>query len=421
MLQAMFAGVSGLSVHQTKLDVIGNNIANVDTTGFKAGRVTFEDQLSQTLRYAAGPNANLGGQNAKQVGLGVTMGAVDTLQTQGNLQSTGKQTDLALQGSGFFLVSNGSNVYYTRDGSFDLDSEGNMVNPSNGLHLVGYTADKDGKIDTTQTLDSKNEIQIPVGTLTAVKQTENATLQGNLNPTDPAGTWTTSVKVFDSLGISHNLTYKFSKSALGGTPPTGATGQWDWTVSEGTTSIASSTTAGSSPLYFDTKGALVNTDPISLSLTPTNGAAPFTVKANVASISQLAGSSNVTTISQDGFPVGTLQTFAIAPDGVISGIFTNGQTRTLGQVATASFSNPAGLEKQGGNLFNVSSNSGLPQVGAAAQNGRGKISTGYTEMSNVDLSNEFTNMIVTQRGFQANTKIVSVVDDLLQEIINLKR
>ncbi|MCX6378681.1 MAG: flagellar hook protein FlgE [Armatimonadetes bacterium] len=420
MLQAMFAGVSGLQAHQIKLDVIGNNIANVDTTGFKAGRVTFEDQLSQTLRYAAGPNATLGGQNAKQVGLGVTLGAVDTLQTQGNLQSTGKQTDLAIQGGGFFLVSNGSDVSYTRDGSFDLDSEGNLVNPSNGLRLVGYSADKDGKIDLTKALDNSSTIKIPVGTLTAVKATQNANLQGNLNATAPAGTWTTSVKVFDSLGVGHNLTYKFTKSALDATAPAGASSQWGWAVTEGTSPITDSTTSGNSPLYFDTKGALTNKAPITLNLTPI-GADPLSVNVDIASISQLAGDSSVTTISQDGFPVGTLQTFAITPNGVVSGIFNNGQTQVLGQVATASFSNPAGLEKLGENLFRVSSNSGLPQVGAAAQNGRGKISTGYTEMSNVDLANEFTNMIITQRGFQANTKIISTVDEMMQEIINLKR
>lgn len=420
MLEALFAGVSGMNAHQTKLDVIGNNIANVDTTGFKSGRVTFEDQLSQTLRYASGPNGALGGQNAKQVGLGVMLGAVDTVQTQGNLQSTGKPTDLALQGGGFFLVSNGESVSYTRDGSFDLDSEGNLVNPSNGMHLVGYKADSAGKIDTTQALDGTSGIQIPVGTLHTVKATQNASLQGNLNAADPAGTWTTSVRVFDSLGIGHNLTCKFTKTALDANAPSGATGAWSWSVKEGETAVSDSAATGASPLYFDSKGALANKAPIALSLKPT-GADPLDVKLDVSSLSQLAGDSNVTTISQDGFPVGTLQTFAIAPDGLISGVFTNGQTLALGQVATASFSNPAGLEKLGENLYSTSSNSGLPQVGIPTQNGRGKISAGYTEMSNVDLSSELTSMIVTQRGFQANTKIISAVDELLQEIINLKR
>src|SRR5205085_9335810 len=133
--------VSGLQVHQTKLDVIGNNIANVNTLGFKAGRVTFEDQLSQTLRSSAKPSTDIGGQNPSQVGLGVALGAVDTLQSQGNLQTTGKATDLAIQGNGFFVVSGGNNVVYTRDGSFDLDSDGVLVNPASGLKLLGYVAD----------------------------------------------------------------------------------------------------------------------------------------------------------------------------------------------------------------------------------------------------------------------------------------
>ncbi len=420
MLQALFAGVSGMNAYQTQLEVIGNNIANVDTTGFKAGRVTFEDQLSQTLRYSAGPDSTLGGQNPEQIGLGVTLGTVDTLQTQGNLQSTGKPTDLALQGNGFFLVSNGSSVSYTRDGSFDIDSQGNLVNPSNGMHLVGYTADKNGAIDTTKTLDGSSVIKIPVGTLTTVKATQNATLQGNLDATNPTGTWTTSLKAYDSLGIGHDLTYKFTKTPVSATAPTGASGEWSWTASEGATQVGSSATTGSSPLNFDANGAILNTAPLALSLAPA-GAKPLNVTVDVSTLSQLAGASSVTTTSQDGFPVGTLQTFSIDTKGIISGIFTNGQTQTLGQVATASFTNPAGLAKEGGNLFSVSSNSGLAQVGVAAQNGRGKISTGYTEMSNVDLSSELTNMIVTQRGFQANTKIISTVDELLQEIINLKR
>jgi flagellar hook protein FlgE len=419
MLQAMFAGVSGLQVHQTKLNVIGNNVANVNTTGYKAGRVTFQDQLSQTLRYSVGPGNSLGGQNPMQVGLGASLGAVDTLQTQGNLQSTGKPTDLALQGNGFFLVSNGEDTFYTRDGSFDLDSEGNLVNPANGLRLVGYSADSTGKIDTTGQLTGSDSLKIPVGTLTAVKPTENAQLQGNLNAVDPRGEWGVSLKVYDSLGIGHPMTFNFTKATPAAGAPAGATAQWNWTAKENGATVASSTPANA--LFFDAKGQILNTTPLDISMTPGAGALPLSFKVDVTGISQLAGGSNVAATSQDGFPVGVLQTFTIAPDGVISGVFSNGQTRTLGMVATASFSNPAGMEKLGQNLFRASSNSGLAQVGAPSQNGRGKLSTGYVEMSNVDLANEFTNMIVTQRGFQANTRVITVVDDLLQELINLKR
>src|SRR5579871_1522716 len=177
MLQAMFSGVSGLQVHQTKLDVIGNNIANVNTVGFKAGSVTFEDQLAQTLRASAGPGLNTGGSNPAQVGLGVQLGAIDTLQSQGNLQTTGINTDLAIQGAGFFMVGNGTNVNYTRDGSFDLDSSGQLVNPANGNKLLGYNVDANGVIDTTETIGSTSTLKIPIGTLTSVKQTTAATFE----------------------------------------------------------------------------------------------------------------------------------------------------------------------------------------------------------------------------------------------------
>ena len=548
MLQAMFSGVSGLQVHQTKLDVIGNNISNVNTVGFKAGRVSFEDQLSQTLRASTAPTDSVGGQNPAQVGLGVALGAVDTLQTQGNLQTTGKLTDMAIQGNGFFLVGSGSDVSYTRDGSFDLDSDGVLVNPANGLKLLGYVADSDGKIDSTQQISNNSLLKIPIGTLTSVKQTTQSTFQGNLdassalvstqslftgnvknNPTtinttaydelgnahtltftlsgkttsgsndtwsaslnidgsnipgsphnvvfdntaggafvsttlpataavtgangagnftlalnaagltgNTAGTasatgktngqtgsapiWNTSLKVYDSLGVSHLLNFKFSRSLVGSGAPTSAAGQWAWSATENGQQVATSAGAGNNPLYFDSNGNLLDKAKQNLTLTPpTPGASPINMTVDFGTLTQLAGDSSVAATVQDGFPVGTLQSFTLSADGLITGIFTNGQSRNLGQVAIASFSNPAGLEKIGGNQFQESSNSGLAQVGPANAQGRGKINTGYVEMSNVDLSTEFTNLIVTQRGFQANTKIITTIDDLLQEVINLKR
>ena len=547
MLQAMFSGVSGLQVHQTKLDVIGNNIANVNTVGFKAGRVSFEDQLSQTLRASTAPTDTVGGQNPAQVGLGVALGAVDTLQTQGNLQTTGKLTDLAIQGNGFFLVGSGSDVSYTRDGSFDLDSDGVLVNPANGLKLLGYVADVNGNIDTTTQISNDSVLKIPVGTLTSVKQTTQSTFQGNLdasaalrstqttitgnvtadptiistttydelgnahnlaltlsgkttsagndtwnatanidgatfaggpynvvfdtatgafvssslpatlpvtgtngaanftlalnvtgltgNSAAPASAvaksdgqtggspvWNTSLKVYDSLGVSHVLNFKFTRDLVGTGSPSPTAGQWSWTATEAGKPVATSASAGNNPLYFDSDGNLLDKFKQNLTLTPpTPGASPINMSVDFSTLTQLAGDSSVAATVQDGFPVGTLQSFTISAEGLITGIFSNGQSRKLGEVAVASFSNPAGLEKIGGNQFKESSNSGLAQVGAPNAQGRGKINTGYVEMSNVDLSTEFTNLIVTQRGFQANTKIITTIDDLLQEVINLKR
>ena len=243
MLQAMYSGVSGLKAHQIKLDVSGNNIANVNTIGFKAGRATFQDQLSQTLRSSASPTANIGGTNPSQVGLGVSVGSVDTLQTQGNLASTGKSTDLAIQGNGFFMVSNGSHTYYTRDGAFDLDSNGVMVNSSNGVKLLGYVADDNGNIDYSKQIDSTSFITIPVGTKSSVKQTTTASLDGNLSASaslqstfakltgnldlseTPAPMTTT---IYDADGKARNLHITIASPTVpsGAGVPTGATQRW---------------------------------------------------------------------------------------------------------------------------------------------------------------------------------------------------
>ena len=250
MLQAMFSGVSGLQAHQTKLSVIGNNIANVNTVGFKSGAVTFEDQLSQTIRSSSGPSATTGGQNPAQIGLGVTLGAVNTNQAQGNLQTTGKSSDLAIQGNGFFLVSSGKNTFYTRDGSFDLDSDGVLVNSSNGVKLLGYVADSNGAIDPSQQITADSTLKIPVGTLTSVRQTSASTFQGNLNAN--SGLQTTKVNIsgeldtssapgalnetiYDANGGAHSLkvslTSPVHSPAAGPGVPAGATQRWDAVIS----------------------------------------------------------------------------------------------------------------------------------------------------------------------------------------------
>lgn len=549
MLQAMFSGVSGLQVHQTKLDVIGNNIANVSTIGFKAGNVSFEDQLSQTLRDSSSPGTAVGGVNPAQVGLGVQLGAIDTLQSQGNLQTTGKLTDMAVQGNGFFVVGSGKNISYTRDGSFDLDGNGVLVNSANGAKLLGYAADPTGNVDTTKQLTSDSVLKIPIGTLTSVKQTTSATFQGNLDASsslvstkstftgnvtaDPttisttaydaqgnahavaltlsgktsnavtgndtwsasmqidgsnlAGgpfntvfntttgafvstsipatttltgikgaanfplalkltgltglasgtanatansdgqtgsspTWNTSVKVFDSLGVGHQIDLQYTRNLVGAGAPTASAGQWSWTATENGNPVASSASTGNNPLYFDNKGNLIDTSLQTMSVQPPQpGAAPININIDFSTIKSLAGSSTVLATGQDGFPVGTLQSYTISQEGLITGIFTNGQTQSLGQIAMATFSNPSGLTKTGNNQYVSSGNSGLAEIGPANAQGRGKINTGFLELSNVDLSTEFTDLIVTERGFQANTKIISTVDTMLQDVINLKQ
>lgn len=264
MLRSMYSGISGMKNFQTKLDVIGNNIANVNTYGFKKGRTTFSDMMSQTIQGAKGNDGVLGGVNPKQVGLGATLSTIDTISTQGSIQSTNRPLDLAISGSGYFTLMNGANTYYTRAGNFYLDSEGQLVN-SSGL---------------------------------VVKQ-------------------------------------------------------------EG------------------------NNDPIEI---PSNA-----------------------------------QSFSIDSAGVVSFVDSEGILQEAGTLEISTFANPDGLEKFGDNLFTVSQNSGNPTATTAGNEGAGKLMAGALEMSNVDLSEEFTEMIVAQRGFQANTRIISTSDEILQELVNLKR
>ena len=409
MLQAMYSGISAIEAQQTSLDVIGNNIANVNTTAYKAGRVTFEDQLSQTIQGAGAPTATIGGTNPQQIGLGVRIGSIDTLMQQGGLQSTTKPTDMAIQGNGYFMLGDSTGVSYTRDGSFTLDSSGSLVNASNGSYVLGWKADTNGKIDSTQQIIPASHLSIPVGGLTAVQPTSTVTLGGNLSAdsTPATAAYTRSVKVYDSLGEPQNVTLSFVRDPAANT--------WDWTAS------GDAAATGTGQITFDTSGKQTGATG-TITLTPTDGAGVNQViTPDFTAVTQISGSSSASPTSQNGFAPGTLQSFSLDESGAITGVFNNGLTRILGQVALSDFPNPAGLERDGGNAFRPTINSGLPSVGTALTSSLGKISTGYLEQSNVDLSSEFTNMIVTQRGFQANTKIVSTVDQMLNDVIMMKQ
>ena len=409
MLQAMYSGISAIEAHQERMDVIGNNIANVNTTAYKAGRVTFQDQLSQTIQGAGAPTGSIGGTNPQQIGLGVRVGSIDMMLQQGGLQSTTKPTDMAIQGNGFFMLGDSTGVSYTRDGSFTLDSSGTLVNSSTGSHVLGWKSDVNGKIDATQQITTASRLAIPVGGLTAVQPSSTVTFGGNLSAESTSATsaYTRSVKVYDSLGEPQTVTASFTHDA--------AANSWNWSVS------GDAGAAGSGTITFDTSGKQTGMTGV-ITLTPTDGAATGQViTPDFGSVTQISGTSSAAPTDQNGFGPGTLQSFSIDQSGAITGNFNNGLTRILGQVALSDFPNPAGLERAGGNTFRPSINSGLASVGQALTSSLGKISTGYLEQSNVDLSNEFTNMIVTQRGFQANTKIVTTVDEMLNNVIQMKQ
>lgn len=424
MLQALLAGVASIKAHQTRMNVIGNNLANVNTTAFKGSRATFQDMISQVVRGGYGPTTTFGGQNPTQFGLGVLVAGTDTDTAQGSLNATNRRTDLAIQGNGFFVVSDGTTMRYTRDGAFDMDANGNLVMRGSGERVVGWTADAAGNVDTTQVLGANSYITIPLGSLTSARATSAVTLSGNLKSTSTAtDTWSTMIRVYDDLGGAHDVTIKFSNRTspvTGG--PSGATSSWDWEAFEGTTSLGSSGTSGNQKLFFDAQGKLLNPTALGNVTVPANGAsASFNIGLNFGSLSQLAADTQVQVSNQDGHAAGSLDGFAIGNDGTIVGIFTNGLTRNLGQIGMANFANTAGLQREGNNLWRETNNSGLPVLGTAGTGGRGFMSAGFLEQSNVDIGQEFTDLIVTQRGFQANTKVVTTVDEMLQDLLAIKR
>jgi len=425
MLQALLAGVASIKAQQTRMNVIGNNLANVNTTAFKGSRVTFQDMISQTLRGASRPGTALGGRNPLQLGLGVLVGGTDTSMEQGSLNATNRPGDLAIQGNGYFVVSDGSAMTYTRDGSFDLDANGDLVMRATGQRVMGWGADAFGNIDPSQPVDASSIINIPVGQQSAVQQTTQVNMAGNLKgDATPSDSWPTTVRVYDALGGTHDvtITYKNHQSPAQGTAPAGATSSWEWEAYEGTTPIGNSASAGNARLYFDGTGKILNPLSQGAITIPASGAATaFDVKIDFAAISQLSSPTSVQVASQNGYPAGSLQGFSVSSDGTVTGIFSNGLTRGLGQIALSNFPNPGGLERIGNNQFRQTDNSGIASIGTAKTGGRGNINAGFLEQSNVDIGTEFTELIVTQRGFQANTRVVTTVDEMLQDLINIKR
>lgn len=407
MLRSLFTGISGLTNHQTRMDVVGNNIANVNTTGFKASRTNFQDLMSQTLQGASPATGGRGGTNPQQIGLGVNIATITNVFSQGASQSTGVMTDLSLQGDGFFILNDGSSDIYTRDGSFGLDEVGNLVEPANGLLVQGWTA-VGGVIDTTQ---PTGNINIPIAAEMSAQATTSADFIGNLDSTQPNGyTYANTFIVYDSLGDNHSVNITYTKTGVNA---------WDWQASG--TGIVAVGLVNQGALTFNPDGS-VNTATGGLSITTTNGSVtPLAVAPDFLDMTQLADPATATLFGQDGFPPGTMVSFNISSSGVINGVFDNGIVQNVGQLALARFTNNSGLMKAGENLWQESANSGVAQIGEAATGARGTIAAGTLEMSNVNLAQEFTDMIVSQRGFQANSRIITTSDELLQELISLKR
>ena len=411
---ALFTGVTGLQVHQRRLDVIANNIANVNSMGYRGARVQFHDLFSQNLQGGTAPLGSFGGTNPLQIGLGVAIASIDTNFNQAALVTTGVATDLAIQGEGFFILSDGDVNMYTRDGSFGLNANGALIEPATGQIVQGYLADAAGVIDTTAGLQ---DLVIPLGGTAIVRATTTATFVGNLDSDAGIGdTVERTIRVYDSLGTARDITLTFTKAA--------GTNQWDWVGTTTDPDISSITASGT--ITFDTDGTVLTGGTGSVTInfvagSPSAPVDPLSFSLDFTEVTQLAGESDVALTTQDGYPRGVLESFDIGRDGSINGVFTNGLTRTIGQLALATFPNNGGLVRTGNNQFRESPASGLSQVGTPNSGGRGLVSGGVLESSNVDLGTEFSNLILTQRGFQANARSITAADTLLQETVNLIR
>ncbi len=422
MLRSMFAAVSGLQAHQTFMDVVGNNIANVNTTGFKAGTVEFEDLLSQTLNGAGLPaEGTAGGTNPAQVGLGVRLSAIGTNFSQGAAQETGRSTDFAIQGDGFFVVKQGGATGYTRNGSFSLDGLGQLVTGDGGL-VQGWQADPQGNVNTNS---STGVVKIPVGQTISPVTTSSISVGGNLPADSAVGTKIDiSIDANNSLGASVPLRMEFTKVA-------DSAGSINWTVT--TFDSTNTAIAGPSNVQFDANGNLTSGN-ITLTQAQLNSIAgtsgtwaaggatmDFGAATDADRLTGAASLNSVAALSQNGSGIGSLVSFSVGQGGLISGVFSNGRTQALGQIALATFANPAGLIKEGSSMFTTSPDSGVAEIGVAGVGGRGTLTGGTLEGSNVDLGQEFTNMIIAQRGFEANAKVITTSDQLLQDLVNLKQ
>lgn len=431
MLRSMDSAVSGLQMHQQWMDVIGNNIANVSTPGFKASSVNFAQLFTQTLYGGGAPTATAGGTNPQQVGLGVGLGSITQNESQGTLQQTGNPTNLAIQGNGYFLLNmNGQGTGYTRVGDFSQDGSGNLVEQATGFKVQGWMA-TGGKLPTTETQTNLSNIVIPQNQSIPPQATANAAFTGNLNASDGAQTSPPKVQVpfqvYDSLGNPLNLICTFQASSTPGT--------WNYTVSDpstaqvahlgagtGTTAVTGTgTTTVTGSITFSGSGAYATpaTNP-TITLSPTDGStANQSVTLNFSQMTQYAAPDAPQAGQQDGYGTGTLTSLSVDNSGVITGHFTNGLSQTLGQVAMATFANPQGLVQQGQDVYTAGNNSGAANVLTAGTGGAGTIQSGALEGSNVDLAQEFTNMIAAERGFQANSQVVTTANQMLQTLVQL--
>ncbi len=478
MMRSLYSGVSGLRVHQTKMDVIGNNIANVNTVGYKSSSVNFSDIFYQTTQSATGPNATTGaaGQNAMQIGLGANVASITKAISQtGGAQRTDDPFDIMITGDSFFVVNSGGTNYFTKAGAFQLDAAGTLCTPS-GAKVMGWGIDPKDPNKTLAGTVSELNIMSPENLYSKPEATTAAYISGNIDSKDPQIASTGSgknvtVEFYDNLGQIYKANYKIKQDAT--TTDKYTVELADITDKDGKSIFVTKDDKG---IYSEAKDLKVifggdvkvenldsatgkftlggptwptmefdgatgkfkqigtTKDAKALDLTITATPDSFKpVSIDFSSITMYATSGNSSLESQKGTldskgtigagkQVGNMDGVSIDSSGKIYGKYDNGDSKLLGQIAVASFANPAGLEAVGDNMFAQTQNSGeFDGIGHDVSVGGGRFTTGVLEMSNVDLSQEFTDMITTQRGFQANSRIITTSDTLLEELINLKR
>jgi flagellar hook protein FlgE len=409
MIASLYAGISGLSANATAMTVIGDNIANVSTTGFKGNRSHFANVLSTSL----------GGDSATgNVGRGVEFWGTNAQWTQGSMENSPNATDLAINGKGFFMVQDGSGAnFYTRAGSFTFDKNGYLVNPD-GLKLQGYQVDAQGNVGTI------TSVYIPGERTSPPSATKEFNFDINLDAGAPVGgTYSTAQTVYDSLGNAVPVTFKFENTAPGA---------WTVTAGTGVTFNSGSGAAASMNLTFGADGKMLTPGAdVTVAVPATNGGSALSLTWDLydssatpvshGDVTGYAADSGTTFQYQDGYPAGTLRSISVDEQGVITATYSNGEMTPMFQVALADFPSYDGLSKMGSNLYAQTMASGQSLPGIAGTGRLGNISPQSLEMSNVDLAEEFVKMITTQRAFQANSKVITTSDEILQDLINIKR
>lgn len=436
--RSLSTGASSLRAHQQRFDVISNNIANVNTTGYKSNHVNFAEQFNQIYKYGSSPNENegkgMGGVNPLMMGLGVKIGSITQNMAQGTIETTNRPLDLALQGNGFFIYNMNGKQLFSRAGAISRDKNGNLVDSSSGAFLMGYNLqlDADGKMvkdsngDNVLNRTLKN-INISPNIISAPRQTEVVKVAGNLNSASTENTERqTSITIFDNQGGAHVITLTFTKTANPNEFTMSAKLDGiDITLPSDTLTFNTDGTI-SSPLDFTLNAADLNTalgTDVFDATTPKNVKIVLAETGNLlAGLTQFAGPNTATVTEQDGYQAGDLNELFVDTTGKIWGSFTNGQSEILAQVAVAKFTNPQGLIRNGNNFMEVSPNSGLPNIGTAGEIFPSTLVVGGAlEQSNVDLTEQFTEMIITQRAFEAASRTITISDQMLAETNMLKR